>query len=71
MLMSKAVRKALRDYNKDLLRRVRKVPCPRCGAKKNEKCIGQYKRPIKHCHFARHDEAKLAGYVKCSKGGRP
>lgn len=70
-MLSAKVRAALRAYNKNLTKRVRKVSCPHCGAKKSKKCIGQYGRPRKGCHAARHDAAKRAGYVRSTKGGKP
>lgn len=71
MKMPKEVRKAMRAYNKDLLRRVRKVACPHCGAGKKKKCIGQYNRETAGCHADRHIAAKRAGHVRGTKGYNP
>lgn len=66
MRLSAEVRAAIRKYNDDLLARVRKAPCARCGAKPKEWCTGQYKRKTKGCHWARHNEAVKLGYIKGS-----
>jgi len=50
-------------YAVGLLERVCLVPCPRCGAERDERCIGQYGRRTKSTHCARRDAAKDAGYL--------
>ena len=44
------------------------VPCPNCGAKRNERCIGQYGRRTKSTHARRKDAAAAAGYVLGRRG---
>ncbi len=69
MILSKELRASLRAYNKNLIKRVRRVACPTCGARKGKKCIGQYGRRNKGCHWGRHYAAKQAGFVHATKGG--
>lgn len=51
------------NYQRGLLERVRLVPCSKCGAGENERCVGQYGRGTKGCHAVRHDDAKAAGLL--------
>lgn len=61
---SAALRKHLAEYREDLLTRVRKVPCPICGAKPNRHCRNNKGREGNWCHALRHNEAKRQGYVQ-------
>jgi hypothetical protein len=69
--MSKKLRKELRKYNEDLLKRKLKVSCPQCGAKKGQMCMGAWGKRRKSTHWQRSQEAKKAGYVDVPKGGQP
>lgn len=49
--------------------RIRKVPCPACGADAGAHCLGIYGRPIRDTHVDRRMAAKRAGFVAVTKGG--
>lgn len=53
-----------RLYTSDLLRRVRRVPCPTCRAKRGERCRNRGRLPKQECHINRHREARRAGLVR-------
>jgi hypothetical protein len=60
--MSARVRRELREYQADLLSRIRRVTCPVCGAKPKQLCV-QYDQKRDWCHRKRHLEAKFVGLV--------
>jgi len=62
-VLSPYVRKKLREYAQDLLRRVRRVTCPTCGATRGQWCV-QYGKKRTWCHRTRYKEAKFVGLVK-------
>ena len=62
-MISAAGREALRAYQKDLLRRVRKVRCPTCWVGLGKPCWHQGKSRT-WCHYQRRNEAKRRGFVK-------
>ena len=51
------------NYARGLLERVLLVPCPYCGASRDERCIGSNGRRIKSRHWVRAEAAKEAGVV--------
>lgn len=62
-ILSPYVRRKLREYHADLLRRVRLAVCPVCGAKPRAWCVS-YGQRKEWCHRKRHLEAKHLGTVK-------
>lgn len=61
--MSARVRHELREYQADLLSRIRRVACPVCGAKPKQLCV-HYDKKREWCHAKRRLEAKFVGLVK-------
>lgn len=51
------------SYARGLLERVLLVPCPRCGAGRDERCIGAHGKRTKSRHYERAEAAAAAGYV--------
>lgn len=58
------------NYTLGLIERVLLVPCEQCGAKSDERCIGQYGRRTKGYHWVRAQCAKEAGYLMGRYGQR-
>jgi hypothetical protein len=55
----------MREYAIELYGRVIKAPCPLCKARVGEPCVRpQTGDPVGWTHAARHDEAKVLGFVK-------
>lgn len=69
LVMPAALREAQREYLDDLQERVRRVPCPVCGAKPKQLCravrYGTTRlRDVRWTHADRNLVAKQQGHVK-------
>lgn len=62
-LTSLTLRLEAKRYREELLKRIREVACPQCGAKPGAPCVAKG-RPGNWTHAWRNNEAKKAGLVK-------
>lgn len=61
--LSETHKREIRKYNADLLTRVKRARCPRCGARPGKPCRSTMDRDVKWTHWSRHNEAKRLGHV--------